>query len=295
MAIDRIDYVDDAQIGTMPDLVLQAPAASPDNWATSPPWFDESGWVLPMGGYLLRTDGRVILIDAGLGPHFPSDAIDQVCVVHTGQLITSLQLLNVQPHQVTDVVLTHLHPDHVGWIAPHGTAIFAGARHHCHRADLTWLIERGGADPANAVVAETLRTVSGLLVPADGDRTDIAESVTLRLFAGHTPGNCIVDIDTADGPVLLLGDTAHHPVQLVEDGWRDRLDEDHAEAARARNRVAEEMERTGAIGVGAHFPGGRGGRITRNAIGARLWHAIDFPGTSTPPERHQTSRGRKPS
>lgn len=277
MAIGRIDYVDDAQIGTVPNVVLQAPACTPDSWAISPPWFDESGWVLPMGGYLLHTDGRVILVDAGLGPHFPSDAIDQVDVVHTGRLITSLQLLHVQPHEVTDVVLTHLHPDHVGWIAPQGTPIFADARHHCHRADLTWLTEHGGSNPANAVVAESLRSVADLLLLAEGDRTDIAESVSLRLFAGHTPGNCIVDIDTGDGPLLLLGDTAHHPVQLVQDGWRDRFDEDPTEAARARNRVAEEMERTGAVGVGAHFPGGRGGRITRNAEGARSWHAVDVP------------------
>ncbi|BBZ11315.1 MBL fold metallo-hydrolase [Mycobacterium branderi] len=81
----------------------------------------------------------------------------------------------------------------------------------------------------------------------------------------------MIELDTTEGPVLLLGDTAHHPVLLVEDGWTVRLDEDRMQAARARARVVEEMERTGAVAFGAHFPGGRGGRITRDKYGKRSW------------------------
>ncbi|MFI6309622.1 MBL fold metallo-hydrolase [Nocardia fusca] len=123
-------------------------------------------------------------------------------------------------------------------------------------------------------MTDTIRAVSDLLELAEGERTEIADSVALRLFAGHTPGNCLVEIETGEARVLLLGDTAHHPVLLVEDGWTDRLDEDRAAAARARDRLAQEMERTGAIGLGAHFPGTQGGRIIRDKQGARQWQPI---------------------
>ncbi|KUI29286.1 MBL fold metallo-hydrolase [Mycobacterium sp. GA-2829] len=264
MAISRIDYVSDAEHRIQPSDFLEAPSSAASDWQTSSPWFDDAGWVLPLGGFLIRTEGRTILIDAGIGPNI--DILD-----HSGQLLTSLGQLGTAADEVTDIILTHLHVDHVGWIAPAGEPVFSHARHYCHRADFDRLGSDTGSSPAMTGVHDAVKAVSDLLNVADGDQTEITSSISLRLFPGHTPGNCIVDVDTAEGPVLLLGDTAHHPVLLVEDGWTDRLDENPAEAARARVRVAEEMERTNAVGLGAHFPGVRGGRITRDASGKRQW------------------------
>jgi glyoxylase-like metal-dependent hydrolase (beta-lactamase superfamily II) len=274
MAIASIDYVDDARIGTDPGLMLVPPASAPQNWSTTAPWFDESGWVLPMGGFLVRTGGRTVLIDAGLGPGV-EEMIAQAGVParheHSGRLLTSLAALGVEPDSVTDVVLTHLHSDHVGWTAPRGAPIFPHAKHICHEKDAARLREDVGANPAMAGVRPHIDAVADLLTTTDAQRTMIADGVALRLFAGHSPGNCIVELDTSGGPVLLLGDTAHHPVLLVEEGWTDRLDEDPVGAARSRADLVEEMERTAALAFGAHFPGGRGGRIIRSRNGRRAW------------------------
>jgi glyoxylase-like metal-dependent hydrolase (beta-lactamase superfamily II) len=134
---------------------------------------------------------------------------------------------------------------------------------------------RSHRKPGNGRVQEAITAVSDLLDLAEGDRTDIADSVALRLFAGHTPGNCLVEASTSNGPALLLGDTAHHPALLVEDGWADHSDDDPVEAARSRDRLADELERTGALGLGAHFPGVRGGWITRDTLGKRQWQPVD--------------------
>ncbi|WP_067659544.1 MBL fold metallo-hydrolase [Nocardia harenae] len=282
MTIDKIDYLDDALVAIEPSLLLEPPAGAAPGWAAAPPWFDETGWAMPLGGFLLCTGQRRIIVDAGLGPGIPDDLGEQsdapVRNLHTGRLLGSLSRFGLAPEDVTDVVLTHLHSDHVGWVAPQGVPLFPAAAHHCHRADLDWILGGGGGSgPATAGVENTVRAVSDLLNVNDGDRCEIADAIALRLLPGHTPGNCIVDVDTDDGPVLLLGDTAHHPVLLVEDGWTDKADEDHGEATRARHSVAEEMERTGAVGWGAHFPGGRGGRVTRRADGRRVWIPLESP------------------
>jgi glyoxylase-like metal-dependent hydrolase (beta-lactamase superfamily II) len=274
MTISSLHYVDDARVGTDPSTMLQPPNPIRPEWKTRPPWFDESGWVLPMGGYLVRTGSSVVLIDAGLGPDADTLLAETGLPMrpeHSGRLLASLAELGVTPEAVTDVVLTHLHADHVGWVASGGEPVFPNARHVCHRND----VERVRADNANSLawlgVRAHVEVVADLLVPTKADRTQIADGVTLRLFAGHTPGNCIVDLDTTDGPVLLLGDTAHHPALLVEDGWTDHADDDHTCAARARGQLGAEMERTGAIAFGAHFPDGKGGRITRDSQGTRTW------------------------
>jgi glyoxylase-like metal-dependent hydrolase (beta-lactamase superfamily II) len=267
VVVTSIDPVLDAQHPVPPGEFFDPPPSAGQDWQTAPPWFDGAGWIMPMGGFLLRSGDRTILVDAGLGPN--------IDIVETrGKLFDSLADLGVTPEQITDVVLTHLHLDHVGWVAPAGEPIFTHARHHCHRADYDWMRADPGSNPATARVTDTIRAVSDLLDLAEGERTEIADSVALRLFAGHTPGNCVGEIETGEARVLLLGDTAHHPALLVEDGWTDRLDEDRAAAARARDRLAQEMERTGAIGLGAHFPGIQGGRIIRDKQGARQWQPI---------------------
>ncbi|WP_067650895.1 MBL fold metallo-hydrolase [Nocardia harenae] len=263
MSVYRIDHVLDVEHPAPPGHLLEPPATAAPDWETAAPWF-EDGWLMPMGGFLLRSADRTILVDAGFGP--ATDIFER-----SGEFMKSLDALGVPPEQITDIVVTHLHLDHLGWLAPTGDPVFPNARHVCHRADIDWILDHSGTGPEMAGVRDIVHRVSDLLVPAEGDRTEIADSVTMRLFAGHTPGNSIVEIDTPDGPLLLIGDTAHHPAALVEDGWGDLFDADHAGAARSRARLADEMERTGAVAIGAHFPGTGGGRITRDAGGDRRW------------------------
>ncbi|OLE37260.1 MAG: hypothetical protein AUG00_08650 [Candidatus Rokubacteria bacterium 13_1_20CM_2_70_7] len=69
-----------------------------------------------LGSYLIRSDGRTILVDTGLGPK-PADAPD----VPWGQLLHDFKANGVRPEEVDMVVMTHLHRDHVGWnLLAHG-------------------------------------------------------------------------------------------------------------------------------------------------------------------------------
>ena len=63
-----------------------------------------------LGSYLIRADGRTILVDTGLGPQ-PADTPD----VPWGQLMHDFPANGVRPDEVDMVVMTHLHRDHVGW------------------------------------------------------------------------------------------------------------------------------------------------------------------------------------
>jgi glyoxylase-like metal-dependent hydrolase (beta-lactamase superfamily II) len=63
-----------------------------------------------LGSYLIRADGRTILVDTGLGPR-PKDTPD----VPRGTLLRDFEANGVRPDEVDMVVMTHLHRDHVGW------------------------------------------------------------------------------------------------------------------------------------------------------------------------------------
>ncbi|BBZ11316.1 MBL fold metallo-hydrolase [Mycobacterium branderi] len=190
MAINSLDYVDDARAGTDPGLFLEPPAPAPADWSTTPPWFDEAGWVLPMGGFLVRTEGRTVLIDAGIGPDtntMMAGLDTPPSFEYSSELLNSLAALNVTPDEVTDVVLTHLHFDHIGWIAPRGEPVFPHARHVCHRGDIERMRADSGGDRAWAGVRGHVDAVSDLLVVADAERTEVADGVAPTAVRGTQP------------------------------------------------------------------------------------------------------------
>src|SRR5215813_2038686 len=63
-----------------------------------------------LGSYLIRSEGRTILVDTGLGPR-PADTPD----VPWGELLRDFSANGVRPDEIDMVVMTHLHRDHVGW------------------------------------------------------------------------------------------------------------------------------------------------------------------------------------
>lgn len=86
---------------------------------------DDAAW-LPIGCFVVRTGDRVVLVDAGLGPE--AQSLPDGMLLVGGQLPTGLRALGVRPDDVTDVVCTHLHSDHVGWLfGPDGEPVFPGA------------------------------------------------------------------------------------------------------------------------------------------------------------------------
>lgn len=224
-----------------------------------PDVFDRHGaaW-LPIGCFLVRTGDRVVLVDAGLGPEVQEGA---TMLLVGGQLPTGLRALGVAPAEVTDVVCTHLHADHVGWLFDLGArpvfdraTIWFGAADHPHfvtgPGEMAPHIGRGLTDPAHA----------GRLRPVDRE-TAIAPGVTALPAPGHTPGHLCLVLSSGDERVLLLGDAVTCPVQLDEPTWGSIGDVDPALARRTRERLWRELEGGGTVGVGSHFPELRAGRV----------------------------------
>jgi len=88
--------------------VLTRPGVD-DPWACHQGCVDADGLLrLPLGGFLVRTSERVVLVDAGVG------GINNEKYTGGG-LLDSLRSYRVSPEDVTDVLFTHLHFDHVGW------------------------------------------------------------------------------------------------------------------------------------------------------------------------------------
>jgi glyoxylase-like metal-dependent hydrolase (beta-lactamase superfamily II) len=221
---------------------------------------DGFAW-LPIGAFLVCTGDRIVLVDAGMGPALRDDGPPRLLV--GGQLPLGLRAMGVAPADVTDVICTHLHADHCGWLFgrdgapyfPQATIWFGDMDwdHFVANTDV-WMFDhiRHGFR-ACAEHGDRLRPVA-----AD---TAVARGISVTMTPGHTPGHLSVVISSQGRRALLLGDAVVCPVQLDEPTWQSIGDVDPALARRVRERLFRELEDGATVGVGAHFPELQFGRV----------------------------------
>jgi glyoxylase-like metal-dependent hydrolase (beta-lactamase superfamily II) len=263
----RIDPVSDGSLLAPPTILFNRP--TDEDWEPHRQFLDENGQLtFEMGGFLIRDGTRTVLVDVGIGPH--SDP------VRTGSFMTNLGALGVAPADVTDVALTHLHFDHVGWASDGERPLFPNATYRCHEADWDFF---AGPDPFDDSLGVQLmggrRAIE--LLPAVAERVEtwsgdgtVLPGIDVRDAPGHTPGSTVLTVSSGPERVILLGDVVHCPAELLEDDWEMISDVDRALAQRTRVALAREFEGSDIPMAAAHFPGLRFGRLLPGT-GLRRW------------------------
>ncbi|WP_194280450.1 MBL fold metallo-hydrolase [Streptomyces fagopyri] len=208
------------------------------------------------------TTGPVLAAAAGLDPAPAS-------IANGGALPGALRAAGVAPEDVTTVFLTHLHADHVGWVAPGGTVYFPHAGVVYGAADRDALITPAPVDDPARIVMEGARG-AGVLRCVDAPAVEIAPGLVAHHTPGHTPGHYVVRITAGGQEAHLLGDAVHHPLQINDTGISFLFDSDAAQALRTREELLVRLaEHDVAVGT-AHFPNPRFRRVHR-AHGERSW------------------------
>ncbi|MCU1345173.1 MAG: beta-lactamase domain protein [Acidimicrobiia bacterium] len=215
---------------------------------------------MPLGGFLVLAGDRKILVDAGIadlgfGPF------------SGGAFLESLHAHGYHETDITDVVLTHLHADHIGWTAQNGELVFTNATYRCDVKD--WdhfqVAVPGPGDPT----VERLEPLRARLEPWDGAHTLFPGVDTMEAY-GHTPGSTVIVLSSGQQRAMMLGDVVHCAVELLDDDWTRIYDVDPDLALRTRVALARELEGSDTVVAGAHFPGLEFGRVLPGQ-GTRRW------------------------
>jgi glyoxylase-like metal-dependent hydrolase (beta-lactamase superfamily II) len=236
----------DGQMRLWADAIY--PRVSASDWSRHQHLLVDDGIVrMSLGGFLVRGIGeRTVLIDAGAGPRFdlPS-ALGQVvtCGLMPGQLAS----LGVAPADITDVVFSHLHHDHVGWASVDGEPFFPNATYWCHELDWCHFMESAG----DKRVVSALEPVRDQVELWSLDFT-LVPGIELSFSPGHTPGSVCIFLATADEMMALIGDVAHNPIELLID-IPGPGDLDPHRASLTRTFILQRIRANSWI-CGSHFP-----------------------------------------
>ncbi|MBV7408548.1 MBL fold metallo-hydrolase [Maritimibacter sp. DP1N21-5] len=238
---------------------------------------DDQNMTLDQNVLLIRSGDRLALFDTGTGgaPAFGDDP---------GKLMSNLAQLGIDGASVTDVVLTHAHPDHVwGLSSEDGTANFPNAQVHLHEAEHGFFTDpQNDSHPLLGPFMPTCRTeleavADRITIFRDGD--EVLPGVHAIAAFGHTPGHSCFRLTSGDKSLLLAGDLAHHHVLFTRyPGIKFGFDTDPDQMVQSRTKLFEMLEAERMAFLAYHFPFPGVGHLDRFGDGYQ-WVAAGLDNT----------------
>lgn len=178
--------------------------------------------------WVVQAGENVILIDTGVGNRKPRPA-ERMNQLNT-LVMPWLESIGAGPQQVTHVVMTHLHTDHVGWntVEKDGAWVptFPKARYLIPKDEFDyWKAEYDKGDKGvngGSFVDSVLPIVdAGLADFMDGTR-EVAGCLSPEPVPGHAPGMLSFRLRSGGEEGLFCADILHNAIQIVRPDWNDR-------------------------------------------------------------------------
>ena len=183
---------------------------------------------------LVKTPEALILFDTGMIPENNK---------------ASLAAAGYTPEDVTHIVLTHMHPDHISGLMAGGAANFPNAELIFPKTEN----DHWSANPSDAYTANVAPLAANARQIADGD--EIAPGIRAEGAYGHTPGHTTYLVESEGQKLLITGDTFNHYVYSVErPAWHVRFDQDKDMGVQARTRVLARLAQERIPCIGYHMP-----------------------------------------
>jgi glyoxylase-like metal-dependent hydrolase (beta-lactamase superfamily II) len=214
-------------VGVGPDAVSDAlkAAGEPGDQVT-----------LGVDALLVQSGSSNILIDTGLGPS-----------AH-GVLMASLAKAGLKPDDISLVLITHVHGDHIGGlVTADGSPAFPKAAIRISAPDWTWLQTQANMAALVKAITPSVKTFK------PGDR--LAPGITSVPLKGHTPGHVGYQVVSGSARILDFGDTAHSSViSLAKPDWPVGFDNDQKQGETNRRKVLTQLAKDHELIFAPHFP-----------------------------------------
>ncbi|GGH35834.1 Glyoxylase, beta-lactamase superfamily II [Cribrihabitans marinus] len=204
---------------------------------------------------LVDTGGELVLFDTGLGQ---------------GGIQTALNEVGVSPDDINVVVLTHMHPDHIGGLMTEGAPTFANARYVTAAQEYDfWSGMEAGNRVGDLVASNVTPLADKTSFIEDGGA--VAPGVTAMAAFGHTPGHMAYMLESGGKQMVLIADLANHYVwSFAHPEWEVSFDTDKAMATESRRRILGMLAADKLPMLGYHMPFPAAGFVDTRGEGFRF-------------------------
>jgi len=217
---------------------------------------------------LIRSQGKIILVDTGYGDKLSPKRIEQLSLHRNGGLIAALARHNVAPEEVNIVINTHLHADHCGG----NTTIRQGVLGPTFPNAEYWIQQREWEEANNpnertraTYLAENITPIAPQVRLLQGD-TPITSEVRCVITRGHTRSHQSVIIESQGQTAIYLGEVAPFTVNLERLAWIAAFDTEPLFSLETKKRIREWAVETGALLLFNHDPDCPVGYLRRRGL-----------------------------
>lgn len=250
----------------------------PDHVSEMADYPDDASVDISVHSWLVTTPDDVILIDTATGNGRKRTHAPLFHQLNTPYL-ARLRQTGISPEQVTLVLLTHVHTDHVGWnthlVDGEWQPLFPHARYVCSKREL----ERCQADPVQqALYHDSILPLinSGQLEVIDIEHSPLYSGV-LRYMPtpGHSSDHASLTLVSDQQHALFSGDLMHHGVQFEYPHWSSVFCADKPLATRSRRQAIDWAVAHQAVWFSSHFAGSSYGRVIQTDEREYQWHMAE--------------------
>ena len=223
----------------------------------------------PCNVTLLQDGDRTVLFDAGSGSGFMPSA---------GDLVDTLDALGFAPDDVTDVVFTHGHPDHLwGVLDDFDDLLFANASYMIGQREWEYWTDPDtvttiGEERASFAVgaARRLAAIEDQVSFFTGGQ-EVLPGVMAHATFGHTPGHMSFEIRQGGDAVMIVGDAiGNGHIAFERPDWASGSDQDAETGIKTRQRLLDQLAQDKMAMIGFHLPDGGLGRVERSGDSYRF-------------------------
>ena len=209
---------------------------------------------------VLKDGDRVVLFDVGSGPNFMPSA---------GKMLENIDAAGVAPEDVTDVVFTHAHPDHIwGLLDDFDEFVFPEANYFINRVEWDFwraddtLEKMPEARKSFVVGAQNRMEALEDVIQLFGYGDEVIPGIEAVDTRGHTPGHTSFAIHDGNDSVIVIGDAATNSVvSFAHPEWPSGSDQDTEQGIATRTRLLDRLAQEESRFVGFHLPDGGIGRV----------------------------------
>lgn len=276
--------IGDIAVTVLSDGVLPLPAAtlaSNAEPAALDAWLgarllpgDTFTWAL--NTLVVHSGDSTVLVDAGIGREYPE--------LPAGRLATRLEAAGIALASITDIVLTHLHIDHIGGLLADAfrEGLHPDVPIHLAEAEIAFwqapdfsrtAMPEPMPDMIRAVARRFLDTYRQQLRPFATER-EVAPGVVAVRTGGHTPGHSVVRIASGEDRLTFLGDSVF-PDHFERPDWFNAFDHEPEEAVRVRRRLLRDLAESGEPLIATHVSFPSVGRVALDGDAFR-WVPTDW-------------------
>lgn len=223
--------------------------------------------------HVRQASGRGLLVDAGIGRLL---GLDLKPILTAGHSARALEHAGVVPDEVETVLVSHIHPDHIGGLFDaEDRPVFPRARYHVSREELAFWDQPdpdlSGSLLPPFVQVDCKQSAKRFLKVAAGRMElfsmgdEVVEGVKSVALPGHTPGQVGFQFDGGGGETLFYtaDALANRAVSIQRPDWRFSFDADSPQAIATRHRLLDSTVQTGWPLFTPHFPWPAVGRMVR--------------------------------